>query len=158
MISNSTHRERKESYIKSLETEVLQLHTNESKILHETKSLYMEIGRLKRLLDQHGIAYDFSESYTVPFQFQDSSSQASPTEDFSSVSVVSNPGFHQPQLHLHSSGQESAVEFHLSESDGSQSISKAPRGKLSSFFRGRERSDSRPSEGSSSKFHLKRCR
>jgi hypothetical protein len=153
MTSNSTHRERKESYIKSLETEVLQLHTNESKILQETKGLYIEIGRLRRLLDQHGIAYGFSQSYTMPPQLQDNSDFSSPTEDFPSVSVVSNPGYHQPQLHLHSSGHESAVEFHLSESDGSQSVPQAPRGKLSSFFRGRERSDSRPSEGSSSKFY-----
>ncbi|KFZ05951.1 hypothetical protein V501_07871 [Pseudogymnoascus sp. VKM F-4519 (FW-2642)] len=50
-----THRERKEIYIKSLETEVLQLRTNEANLLQETSKLYAEIGQLRRLLTDLGV-------------------------------------------------------------------------------------------------------
>jgi hypothetical protein len=49
------HRERKEAYVKSLETEVVQLRANEARILNETKGLYAEITVLKRLLVENGI-------------------------------------------------------------------------------------------------------
>jgi hypothetical protein len=50
-----THRERKEAYIKSLESEVIQLRANEARILQETKALYSEVSALKRLLEHNGI-------------------------------------------------------------------------------------------------------
>jgi hypothetical protein len=50
-----THRERKEAYVKSLETEVLQLRTNEAKVMQETKNLYARINQLERKLAENGI-------------------------------------------------------------------------------------------------------
>ncbi|KAF2116509.1 hypothetical protein BDV96DRAFT_572268 [Lophiotrema nucula] len=148
-----THRERKEHYIKSLENEVLQLRTNEAKIVQETRNLYTEINRLKRLLDQHGILYGQAQGYSLPEQpLSDSSSAPS----LSSISVVSNPRTHGQQLHIGGfggSGPNTSNQFYLSESDGSppsgstlESSSKGLRKKLS-FFGRRGHSDSEPSEG-----------
>jgi len=50
-----THRERKEAYTKSLESEVVQLRANEARILQETRALYSEINALKNTLRQNGI-------------------------------------------------------------------------------------------------------
>jgi hypothetical protein len=134
---HSTHRERKEAYIKSLENEVLQLRTNEAKILQETRTLYSEIGRLKRILDQHGIPYG-GTSYAPSSQPSDSSGAPS----LSSVSILSNP-HRQQQIHIRSPQQSSGNEFYLSESDGSQSTG-APKDLRSkrSFFRRRGHSES----------------
>ncbi|KAF2690691.1 hypothetical protein K458DRAFT_326498 [Lentithecium fluviatile CBS 122367] len=61
-----THRERKEAYTKSLEAEVVQLRANESRILHETKTLYSEISVLKNLLVANGIPLPASGSGALP--------------------------------------------------------------------------------------------
>ncbi|KAF2177238.1 hypothetical protein K469DRAFT_697436 [Zopfia rhizophila CBS 207.26] len=145
-----THRDRKEAYIKSLENEVLQLRTNESKILQETRSLYAEIGRLKALLDQHGIPHGLPQGHplqALPSQPSDSSSHPS----VSSISILPNP-HHKQQLHVRDSRRplQGAREFYLSESDGSPPAgpSKGLRRKLS-FFRGRGHSGSESNEDSS---------
>jgi hypothetical protein len=136
----STHRERKESYIKQLENEVLQLRTNEAKAATETRTLHSEITRFKKILDHHGIPHDHPSGYVTPAP----SSGISPTGSLSSIGIFSNP-LGQQQLHLTSSGsqQSGGTEFYLSESDGSQpaETQKAPRGKFS-LFRSRDRSQS----------------
>ncbi|KAF1997697.1 hypothetical protein P154DRAFT_524575 [Amniculicola lignicola CBS 123094] len=137
-----THRERKEGYIKSLETEVLQLRTNESKILQETRNLYAEITRLKRILDHHGIRHGSQQAFDKPQQLLDSSSSAGPSS--SSISVVTNPQ-QNLQLHLRGfGGSGTGSDLYLSESESAPSqASKAPRRKKSFFGRrGRSESDS----------------
>jgi hypothetical protein len=51
-----THRERKEAYVASLESEVVRLRANEARLASETKSLYAENHMLKELLAQNGIS------------------------------------------------------------------------------------------------------
>ena len=53
--TSRTHRERKEAYVKSLETEVVQLRANEARLFRETKSLYAELRAVKALLVTSGI-------------------------------------------------------------------------------------------------------
>jgi hypothetical protein len=53
---NRTHRERKESYTASLESEVVQLRANEARLSQEAKTLYSEVTFLKILLAENGIA------------------------------------------------------------------------------------------------------
>ena len=53
----STHRERKELYIKALEQEVLRLKENFSKVTQDKESLAEENRQLKRLLALHGIPW-----------------------------------------------------------------------------------------------------
>lgn len=62
-----THRERKELYIKALEEEVLRLKDVYAESTRERDRVQQENIRLKGLLQQHGIAYDFSET---PVKFQ----------------------------------------------------------------------------------------
>ncbi|KAF2659381.1 hypothetical protein K491DRAFT_689253 [Lophiostoma macrostomum CBS 122681] len=135
-----THRERKEAYIKQLENEVLQLRTNEAKILTETRTLAFDIARFKKILDHHGIPHDHPSGYVTPPQ----TSGISPTGSTSSIGIFTNP-LGQQQLHFPSLGSQHSggTEFYLSESDGSQGAEshKAPRRKLS-FFRSRDRSES----------------
>ena len=147
-----THRERKEAYIKSLETEVLQLRTNEAKILQESRSLYNEIGRLKGLLEQHGIPHgNPSPSYPLIGQLSDSSGPPS----VSSISILSTPHqFGQQQLHI--GGSRSSNEFYLSESDGSQAAEsqRSPRRKIS-FFRNKSgQSETDSNAGSSGEYFI----
>jgi hypothetical protein len=51
-----THRERKEAYTASLESEVVQLRANEARLLQETKTVYSEVAFLRKLLVDNGIA------------------------------------------------------------------------------------------------------
>ncbi|KAF2446633.1 hypothetical protein P171DRAFT_462849 [Karstenula rhodostoma CBS 690.94] len=53
--AQKSHRERKEAYVKSLETEVVQLRANEGKLFQETKKLYAEINVMRALLVRNGI-------------------------------------------------------------------------------------------------------
>ncbi|KAJ4302717.1 hypothetical protein N0V90_001607 [Kalmusia sp. IMI 367209] len=53
--AQKTHRERKEAYIKSLETEVIQLRANEARLFQETKRLYTEMSVIKNLLLENNI-------------------------------------------------------------------------------------------------------
>ena len=53
---NRTHRERKEAYTASLESEVVQLRANEARLSQEAKTLYSEVTFLKILLAENGIA------------------------------------------------------------------------------------------------------
>ncbi|KAK9329030.1 hypothetical protein V1520DRAFT_327733 [Lipomyces starkeyi] len=66
-----THRERKEAYVKALEDEVLQLRTNEANILQEAKNLHAEIGRLKRILTEHGIELQSEVNSSTIYQDRD---------------------------------------------------------------------------------------
>ncbi|GME37269.1 hypothetical protein V496_02074 [Neofusicoccum parvum] len=50
-----THRERKEAYVKSIETEVLQLRTSEARLLQENRTLHAEVDRLRQKLADHAI-------------------------------------------------------------------------------------------------------
>jgi len=59
-MSNSTHRERKELYIKALEEEVLRLKENFSMVSKNKDSLAEENRQLKQLLAQHGIPWNGS--------------------------------------------------------------------------------------------------
>lgn len=54
----STHRERKELYIKALEQEVLRLKENFSMVSRDKETLAEENRQLKKLLAQHGIPWN----------------------------------------------------------------------------------------------------
>lgn len=60
LIPNSTHRERKELYIKALEQEVLRLKENFSMVTRSKDALAEENRQLKQLLAQHGIPWNGS--------------------------------------------------------------------------------------------------
>ncbi|GIZ39505.1 hypothetical protein CKM354_000288700 [Cercospora kikuchii] len=62
-----THRERKEMYIKALEQEVLRLKELFTQTARERDAVNEENRKLKELLMQHGISYDFG---TTPIKFQ----------------------------------------------------------------------------------------
>ncbi|KFX93652.1 hypothetical protein O988_06688 [Pseudogymnoascus sp. VKM F-3808] len=88
-----THRERKEIYIKSLETEVLQLRTNEANLLQETRSLYGEIGQLKSLLAELGVQ--------LPLEGANLAASSTADAAYPSNSVVSiRQGSKGPQIHV----------------------------------------------------------
>ena len=60
--NDRTHRERKEVYIKTLEQEVLRLKEVFAQTTRERGVVAEENRRLKQLLSNHGISYDFSSS------------------------------------------------------------------------------------------------
>ncbi|KAM3416028.1 hypothetical protein BST61_g9515 [Cercospora zeina] len=62
-----THRERKELYIKALEQEVLRLKETFAQTARERDAVNEENRKLKDLLIQHGISYDFG---STPIKFQ----------------------------------------------------------------------------------------
>ena len=134
-MNHSTHRERKEGYIKSLETEVLTRRTTEARLLTEQRRLNAEIARLKGILDQFGISYDDKLDANVP------SIPASEFADTTSSVGVTESSFHTQQLHVNL-GSGSGSEFLFgSASDSSEA---SPQSKLKakrSFFRSRGRSD-----------------
>ncbi len=78
-----THRERKEAYVASLEAEVVQLRANETRILHETKTLYAEVRALKKLLESNGIP--------IPTSLQDTTVQLGQLDIQSPQSARSTP-------------------------------------------------------------------
>ncbi|OBT45141.1 hypothetical protein VE00_04298 [Pseudogymnoascus sp. WSF 3629] len=86
-----THRERKEIYIKSLETEVLQLRTNEANLLQETSKLYAEIGQLRRLLTDLGVPLPLAVLRSAVYETAESPSN-------SVVSIRKNGK--GPQIHV----------------------------------------------------------
>ncbi|PSN63756.1 hypothetical protein BS50DRAFT_590771 [Corynespora cassiicola Philippines] len=135
-----THRERKENYIKSLENELLQLRTNEARILQETRGLYSELARLKRLLDMHGIKYGNSSEITPNNQ---PANLPSPP-GASSIGILVNPHHHHQQLHMSNPQRPAGENFWLSESDGSTSAKSTPNKDLKkkrSFWRGKSRTE-----------------
>lgn len=71
-----THRERKEMYIKSLEQEVLRLREVFSQTNRERDLIAEENRRLRDLLAQHGISYDFG---STPIKFQRENSSFAPS-------------------------------------------------------------------------------
>lgn len=71
-----THRERKEMYIKALEQEVLRLKEIFSQTTREKDAVVEENRRLKELLAQHGISYDFGNS---PIKFNRENSSYGPS-------------------------------------------------------------------------------
>lgn len=85
-----THRERKELYIKALEQEVLKLKEVYGDSTRERDQVYQENQRLKALLQQHGISYDFGET-PVKFQRESSASNYGPSTS-GSISGSYGPG------------------------------------------------------------------
>lgn len=71
-----THRERKELYIKALEQEVLRLKEVFAETNREKNEVLAENRRLKELLAQHGISYDFGSS---PIKFSRENSGYGPS-------------------------------------------------------------------------------
>ncbi|KFY40027.1 hypothetical protein V494_03693 [Pseudogymnoascus sp. VKM F-4513 (FW-928)] len=108
-----THRERKEIYIKSLETEVLQLRTNEANLLQETKSLYGEIGQLRSLLTELGVDQPAINAHVAASAAAGNESTAPPTNSVVSI----RQGTKGPQIHVDHSAANTRNfndEFHLS--------------------------------------------
>lgn len=109
--------------------------------------MHSELGRLRSILEQHGIPYDHPQGYRLPSH---PPSESSGPQSISSVAIVPNP-HGQQQLHIGGPG----AQFYLSDSDGSNpsagtgESSKGLRRKLS-FFRGRGRSESESQDGGSS--------
>lgn len=126
-----THRERKEAYIKSLESEVLQLRTNEAKILQETKTLYTEIEKLKNIILQHGIELPPLNDNSALQPLVESTSSAN-----SVISIRTN-SYQMQQLHVQNTSSDSdqqAEDFILSDSSGGDPPGRRGFG----FFRKRE--------------------
>lgn len=90
-----THRERKEIYIKSLETEVLHLRTNEANLLQEAQGLYAEINQLRRLLTEHGVQLPPGNINAAADQ---ANNEAAALVSNSVVSIVQ--GSKGPQIHI----------------------------------------------------------
>ncbi|KAF2712748.1 hypothetical protein K504DRAFT_427344 [Pleomassaria siparia CBS 279.74] len=110
-----THRERKESYIKSLETQVLQRRSNEARILEEQIKLNAEIARLKRILDRNGLVYDASQG--VEHASTDGSSWTATSAALSDVSVgIMTSPFHAQQMHICSPSNSSGSQFAFGDS------------------------------------------
>lgn len=95
-----THRERKELYIKALEQEVLRLKETFANTSRERDVIADENRRLKQLLAQHGISYDFSSPGDVKFQRDESAYGGSSSGSISgSYRPASNStGFSPPPL------------------------------------------------------------
>ncbi|KAF1974469.1 hypothetical protein BU23DRAFT_461515 [Bimuria novae-zelandiae CBS 107.79] len=75
--AQKTHRERKEAYIKSLETEVVQLRANEARLFQETKALYAKLSAMKKLLATNGISVPLEQPQGVGDAGVDFSDQSS---------------------------------------------------------------------------------
>ena len=98
--SDRTHRERKEMYIKALEQEVLRLKEVFADSTRERDKIAAENQRLKQVLAQHGISYDFGES---PVKFQRENSNYG-TNSSGSISgsyrgASESTGFSPPPTH-----------------------------------------------------------
>ena len=131
LIHRRTHRERKEAYIKSLESEVLQLRTNEAKILQETRTLYTEIEKLKDIILQHGIELPPLNDNSALQPLVKSTSSAN-----SVISIRTN-SYQMQQLHVQNTSSDSdqqAEDFVLSDSSGGDPLGRRGFG----FFRKRE--------------------
>lgn len=99
----STHRERKELYIKALEQEVLRLKENFSTVSRDKESLAEENRQLKQLLAQHGIPWngtggvdEFARNASVGYQSSGSisGSYAAGSQSYSPPPpTMSNPNF-----------------------------------------------------------------
>ncbi|KAF2499709.1 hypothetical protein BU16DRAFT_524164 [Lophium mytilinum] len=131
-----THRERKEAYIKSLESEVLQLRTNETKIMQETMGLYKEIGRLQKLLAQNGI--EASPSQYVQTALSSSGDEVPTT---TVLSVRRNRKL--DQIHVGGSDSQTGAEDFFLSGDSSS----APNSRWKNFF---GKKQSQASDGGSS--------
>ncbi|OBT60738.1 hypothetical protein VE03_09823 [Pseudogymnoascus sp. 23342-1-I1] len=125
-----THRERKEIYIKSLETEVLQLRTNEANLLQETRSLYGEIDQLKKVLTELGVQLPLEGANAAPVDHESAA--------FPSNSVVGiRQGSKGPQIHVGHSAVDRRRRndgFHLSANppaDGIQHVFHEENGQAS---------------------------
>lgn len=107
----STHRERKEQYIKALEQEVLRLKEIFSESSRERDRVQQENQRLKALLAQHGISYDFGET-PVKFQRENSSG--------------TNAGYHPSSSGSISGSYRTGSESATFSPPGSNGLSQAP--------------------------------
>ncbi|KAI5370943.1 Putative basic-leucine zipper domain-containing protein [Septoria linicola] len=95
-----THRERKEMYIKALEQEVLRLKELFAETTRQRDEVHNENQRLKELLLQHGISYDFG---STPIKFQRETSGYGPSSS-GSISgsyrgTSESTGFSPPAMH-----------------------------------------------------------
>jgi len=84
-----THRERKEQYIKALEQEVLRLKEIYQQSCREKDAVIEENRRLRQLLAQHGLSYDFA---TTPIRFQRETSSYGPSSSGGGSMSGSYPG------------------------------------------------------------------
>lgn len=82
--------------MKSLEAEVLQLRTNEANLLQETRSLYEEIGQLKRLLTELGVQLPVSKADVAALAPVEHESTPLPSNSVVSIRQGSNG----PQIHV----------------------------------------------------------
>ncbi|KAL3476834.1 hypothetical protein BJX99DRAFT_227005 [Aspergillus californicus] len=95
--AQQTYRQRKEGYVKSLESEVIHLRTCRSDLLGETRKLTAEIAWLRDAIVQHDIVLP-------PFVFQDQGQDPGSGPGSESLSVASlSPG----QLHYQSESSAS---------------------------------------------------
>ncbi|KAJ4353755.1 uncharacterized protein N0V89_005485 [Didymosphaeria variabile] len=85
--AQKTHRERKEAYIKSLETEVVQLRANEARLFRETKTLYAEINAMKALLANNGIPIPSTTPLPLPSPDQTTTEVGSGIDEFFEFSI-----------------------------------------------------------------------
>lgn len=95
-----THRERKEMYIKALEQEVLRLKEIYAETARQRDAFHDENRRLKDLLLQHGISYDFGAT-PIKFQRENSGYGASSSGSISGSyrGTSESTGFSPPAMH-----------------------------------------------------------
>lgn len=103
-----THRERKEFYIKSLETEVMHLKEVYTGTVQEKNAVEQENQRLKELLRIHGIAFDGHDSSQTQAAgqlaaFPPQSSPPPPQSSTASHGMMSSSAFSPPQQYMSSS-------------------------------------------------------
>ncbi|EMF16514.1 uncharacterized protein SEPMUDRAFT_103885 [Sphaerulina musiva SO2202] len=97
-----THRERKEMYIKALEQEVLRLKEIFAETARQRDAFHDENRRLKELLQQHGITYDFGAT-PIKFQRENSGYGASSSGSISGSyqGTSESTGFSPPAMSSH---------------------------------------------------------
>ncbi|KAF1963204.1 hypothetical protein CC80DRAFT_531032 [Byssothecium circinans] len=135
-----THRERKENYTKSLETQVLQLRSDEVVLSQTNRFLQQEVDRLKALLEQNGIPHAVEQTIFTSPETMDLDAPLSSR----SVSIMQNP-LGEQQLHVGSTSGGGSLW--LTESEGSQlsKSSHATQKKRSIFgLKRREEADNVP--------------
>ncbi|PVI06038.1 hypothetical protein DM02DRAFT_623719 [Periconia macrospinosa] len=124
-----THRERKETYTRQLESEILELRNRESYLLLKSRSYEEELTRLRQILERNGISHEKEfDWFTAP---------EAPGIDRmmtgSAIKLAQNP-LGQHQLHI-DVGNDSSGSLWLTESEGASSADVTKRS-----FLGRKKS------------------
>jgi hypothetical protein len=112
-----THRERKEAYTKSLEAEVVQLHANEARMLHETKTLQKEIDILKNLLTINGIPVPVTRVPHVPLLTAETSFSSETSEPMFDLSIQQSKAKNRHERIYSRRGVSKARQIESSSSD-----------------------------------------